>query len=125
MENTKSDNNTEKVCNYSYLIAMTGGNEHAIKEITDAFLAQISEELKSINDAISKSNYAIIKSFTHNMKTTVTIMGITSLTPVLHEMESLGASGKDIDRIATLNKTLNLICTQANAEIERDKYSFI
>jgi len=125
MNNNKSKNNAENVCNYTYLFAMTNGKEQAIKEITDVFLSQISEELKSINDAVTKSDYDDIKRFTHTMKTTVTIMGIAVLTPILQEMESLGASRNGIEKIAKLNKTLNRICRQAIDEIERDKFNFV
>jgi len=125
MNNNISNNDAEKVCSYKYLLAMTRGNEKAIKEITDVFLSQITKELKSINDAVSKSNYGDIKRFTHTMKTTITIMGIATLTPVLHEMESLGALATGIEKIEVLNKKLNKISTQAIDEIERNKYTFV
>ena len=133
MTNTNSENSLEKVCNYRYLLAMTGGKEQAIKDITDTFLSQISEELKSINDAILKSDYVVIKSIAHTMQSTVTIMGIAVLAPVLREMESLSASASgstplltsSVEKIKSLNEILNVICKQAIDEIERDKYNFI
>ena len=125
MMNEKSENSPEKVCNYRYLLTMTGGKEQAIKDITDTFLTQVSEELKSINDAVTKKNYALIKNIAHTMQSTVTVMGISIVAPVLHEMESLGASASDIEKITTMNQKLNLICKQAIDEIESDKYKFL
>ena len=59
------------------------------------------------------------------MKSTVSIMGISVLTPILLEMENLGAKATDIERIKELNLKLTLICKQAIAEIEREKHKML
>ena len=57
----------------------------------DVFLEQVPEELTSIEKAITQMDYAVIKSFSHTMKSSVSIMGITVLSPILQEMEGLAA----------------------------------
>lgn len=121
------------VCDLNYLTEMMGNKNHLINGIMDAFLTQIPEELKSINDAIIKEDYKTIKIFAHTMKSSVSIMGVSSLTPVLREMESLATiapnssvpSNTNIEKIKELNEKLNLVCQQAIEEIEKEKKNYV
>ncbi|OFY86164.1 MAG: hypothetical protein A3F72_06840 [Bacteroidetes bacterium RIFCSPLOWO2_12_FULL_35_15] len=111
----------ENVCNFNYLTEMVNGKKNLITEIMDTFLKQIPEDLKSINDAVVKKDYQHIRSLAHKMKSSVSIMGISSLTPVLQEMMDLGEKESDIEKIKELNQKLNLICKKAIEEIEKEK----
>ena len=95
------------VCDLKYLTEMMGSKNHLIKGIMDAFLEQVPDELNSINDAVKKSDYVCIKSLAHTMKSSVSIMGISTLTPILQEMENLGNSATNIERVKELNLKLN------------------
>lgn len=119
--NVKVNSITENVCNFNYLSEMVNGKKNLITEIMDTFLKQIPQELQSINDAILKKDYPLIKSLAHKMKSSVSIMGISSLTPVLQEMMDLGEKASDIEKIEKLNQKLNLICKKAIKEIEKEK----
>jgi HPt (histidine-containing phosphotransfer) domain-containing protein len=112
------------VCDLKYLTEMMGGKKHLIKRILDAFLIQIPEELNSINDAIIKINYPSIKSFAHTMKSSVSIMGISMLTPVLQEMEVLALAAVNIEKLKELNQELILICHLAIEEVETAKHGY-
>jgi HPt (histidine-containing phosphotransfer) domain-containing protein len=113
------------VCDLKYLTEMMGGKKHLIKGIMDAFLTQIPEELNSISEAIINANYASIKNFAHTMKSSVSIMGITMLTPVLQEMEALALTAMNIEKIKELNQELTLICHLALEEVEKDRENFV
>lgn len=119
------ENKIENVCNLNYLTEMMGNKKPLIGGIMDSFLQQIPEELKSINDAISKTDYATIKNFAHTMKSSVSIMGITVLTPILKEMEDLGKEATGIERIKELSIQLDFICAQAIKEIEKEKPNYV
>ena len=115
----------ENVCDLKYLSETMNGEKHLVKEIIDVFLKQIHEELLSINDAVVKADYIIIKNLAHTMRSTVSVMGISVLAPVLKEMENLSASAKDIEKIEELNTKLNLICNQAMEELEKVEHNYI
>lgn len=119
------DSDNKDICNLNYLSELMGGKKDLIREIMDVFLKQIPEELQSINDGITKLDYLIIKKFSHTMRSSLSVMGITILTSVLQEMEDLATRGVDIEKIKKLNQKLNLICKQAIAEIEREKIKYI
>jgi HPt (histidine-containing phosphotransfer) domain-containing protein len=115
----------EHVCDFNYLTEMMGGKKHLIKGIMDAFLVQIPDELKSINDALGKVNFASVKNFAHTMKSSVSIMGVSILTPVLREMESMALAATDIEKLYELNQELTLICHLAIEEVEKEKEKYV
>ena len=118
-------NCVENVCNISYLSEIVGGKKDLIRQIMDAFLSQVAENLPSITNAISKTDYLTINQITHSMKSSASIMGISAIRPVLEEMEVLGASATNIDRIKELNQMLNIVYRQAVAEIEKEKLNYV
>lgn len=117
--------NGENMSDLSYLIDMMNGKKALIKGVIDDFLSQIPGELQNIDTAIKKTDFALIKKFSHSMKSSVSIMGISSATVILKEMEDLGAKELNIDKINELNQRLNLICQKAIEEIETEKYNYL
>ena len=124
MIKSESEKNGENVSDLSYLTEMMGGKRHLVRGIMDLFLTQVPEELQTINDAITKTDYVIIKSFAHTMKSSVSMLGISILAPILQEMENLGTKAVDIEKIKVLNLELNLICKRAFEEIEIEKLKY-
>ena len=121
----KTENIPADICNIRYLNEMVHGNKTLMREIIDEFRVQISEELKRINDAVENTNYQVIKNLAHTMKSTVSIMGVTILTPALNEMESLAKNANDIEKIKTLIISLNIICKQIIDEVESNKEKYV
>lgn len=116
------------VCDLKYLTETMGGNKKLIKEIMDVFLKQVPQDLSGLNGAVSKLDYLNIKSFAHTLKSSVSIMGISVLAPILYEMEELAKGAASPDRyrdekIKKLNNQLNSICKQAIEEIEKEKHN--
>ncbi len=121
MTNNELTSVNGSVCNFSYLSEIMNSKKHLILGIMDIFLQQIPEELNGINDAILKNDYEITRRFAHTMKSSVAILGITVLNPILKEMERLSMEGSGIEQIRELSLQLNLICGQALAEVEKEK----
>ncbi len=115
----------KNMCNLSYLTETMGGKKKLIKEIMDVFLKQVPEELRSIEDAIQKTDYTAVKNIAHTMKSSVSIMGISVLEPILKEMENLGAERIRIEKIKELNQKLAAMCKQALSEIERERPKYV
>ncbi|MDO9256675.1 MAG: Hpt domain-containing protein [Bacteroidales bacterium] len=120
-----TEKSTENVCNISYLSEIVGGKKAMIKGILDAFLIQVANDLPAINDAIVKTDYGAIKKIAHAMKSSVSIMGMSVIKPVLEEMETLGASATNVERIKVLNQDLQLIVSRAIIEIEKEKLHYV
>ena len=114
-----------KVSDLGYLSETMGGNKKLINEIIDVFLKQAPEELSALNNAVEKTDYATIKNISHTMKSSVSIMGISSVASVLKELEELAKSGTYIEKIKLLNNNLNTICNRAIEEIKKEKSNYI
>ena len=131
MKNNDSENDTihensfeANVCDLKELIKMMNGKKHLIKEIIETFLEEIPKELFLINNAVEKIDYAGIKKFSHSLRSTVSIMGIALVEPILKEMEDLAKLTKNIDKIKLLNCELNVICMQAVVEIKKESNNY-
>lgn len=109
------------VCDFRYLKDLVNGKTDLITNIMDVFLKQVSEDLQCINEAIINTEYKTIKSCAHTMKSSVSIMGISVLKPVLEEMENMGIAKTGIEKIKQLNVELKEICLKAIVEIEKEK----
>lgn len=132
MKAHESENNNEilsqyaePVCDFKYLIGIVNGKTNLISGIMDVFLKQVPEELLSIKEAIKNTDYKTIRIYAHTMKSSVSIMGISSLKPVLKEMESHGIAEDNIEKIKRLNIKLNEICKKSFEEIKNEKLNYI
>lgn len=120
----EANKSTENVCNLKYLSETMGGKKKSIKEVIDTFVEQIPQQLLSINSAITKTNYSVIKRFAHLMRSSVSIMGISKLVPILQEMETLGTKATGIEKIKELYQQLDAICKHALEELEKAKADY-
>lgn len=115
---------SKKVINLNYLTDIMNGKKELIKETIEIFVTQASEDLPIITQAVNNTDYLMVKRFAHRMKSTVTMMGISSLSPVLEEMETLGKEAQNINRIKELNEKLNAIYATALEEIKIEKLKY-
>jgi CheY-like chemotaxis protein/two-component sensor histidine kinase len=114
----------KKVINLEYLTNIMSGKKELIRETIEIFIKQANEDLPIINEAIAKDDYLTVKRFAHRMKSTITMMGINSLSPVLEEMEILGTEKNNMKRIKELNEKLNSTYFQALEEIKIEKLKY-
>ncbi|MEJ7822239.1 MAG: PAS domain-containing protein [Chitinophagaceae bacterium] len=122
--NSKNKNtNMGNIINLDYLYTSVGGNKEIIVELFDIFLKQIPESLLVLDEAVSKADYLTIKQLSHKLKSTVSVMGISGLNPVLSEMESLGkaADPEGLETIKSLFGQVKEISSKAVVEIEDEK----
>ena len=82
-------NKTFEVINLEYLEELSGGDKVFEKSMVEQFLQQVPDELKAIQDAFTKSNYGEVAQIAHNMKTSISFMGLTEkLNPSLDYIEN-------------------------------------
>ncbi|MGI8581165.1 MAG: Hpt domain-containing protein, partial [Chitinophagaceae bacterium] len=122
--NSKNKNtNMGNIINLDYLYTSVGGNKEIIVELFDIFLKQIPESLLVLDEAVSKADYLTIKQLSHKLKSTVSVMGISELTHVLSEMESLGkaADPEGLETIKSLFGQVKEISSKAIVEVKIEK----
>lgn len=118
MENAEQTNQPEKICDLTYLSEMMGGKRNMIAELMNDFVEELPGELAILNDAVKNNAFTEIKQAAHKMKSTISIMGVACLQPLLNEMEQLAIEAKNdnMERINILSEEVTGLCEQALAE---------
>lgn len=115
---------TENKCNLNYLSEVMGGKKNLIKEVLDAFLKQVPQELEYLNDVISKEDFQKIINISHTMKSSLSIVGASGVLPLLNKIERLGALKENIQDIKELGNELDLMCKEIIEEIKKEYQTF-
>lgn len=97
-----------------YMQEVSNGNKEYEKTVTEQFLEMIPEDLKSLELAWRRKDFIMIRVLAHNMKTSVSVMGLTEkLQPYLDILEQT-----DMDEEALWNNitAVKNICIPALKE---------
>ena len=65
--------------NLNYLKEISNGDKSYEKTVTEQFIKLVPEEMLSMNDTIDAGNYLAVKKIAHNMKTSISVMGLNIL----------------------------------------------
>jgi len=106
-----------KVLDLGYLKELSGGKAVFEVNMIEQFLQQVPGELEALQDAFNKKNYRGVARIAHNMKTSVSFMGLTE--KLDHYLDYIEINASDREKnIYTLEKimTVNKICQQAIRE---------
>ncbi len=125
VNNSNGTSHANTLINLGFLTRSMHNKKEVIKETIDIVIKQIPLDAVSINDAVQGADYSKIKTSSHHMKSTVSLIGITALEKILEEMENLSASATGIEKIRTLNNSLALLTEQAITEIQEAQKNYI
>jgi CheY-like chemotaxis protein len=106
------------VIDLGYLQTLSKGDEIFEKDMIRSFSEQIPEELSELKAAIEQKDFKKIASVAHNMKSTVSYMGILQLTPLLQQME---LESENQANLADINDNFVLIDTTCKRALKEAK----
>jgi len=110
-ENANFSGYIDKVLDLRYLKELSGGNAVFEVSIIEQFLQQVPHELKALEDAFDKKNYTEVAQIAHNMKTSVSFLGLTEkLDPYLDYIENNACVEKENTNVQEKIMTVNKIC---------------
>ncbi len=122
MANTKHNKSITptccNVCNLDYLINITRGDKTRISNLISLFFTETQQELLLLSEAVEISDYAVISSISHKLKSAFLILGISVLEPVFKEMELLSSNSSAIRKIEELSHYILMVFNQARAEMK-------
>ncbi len=116
-ENDNSSGHTDKVLDLGYLKELSGGNAAFEVNMIEQFLQQLPGELETLQNAFNKKNYAGVAQIAHNMKTSVSFMGLTQ--KLEHYLDYMDMNASVLDNNADTREKIiavNKICQQAIRE---------
>jgi len=109
---------TSTVINMEYLRSLSNGDETFERNMIKAFSTQMPQELDNLKAAIDEKNYQRIGSVAHNMKSTVSYLGLQQLTPLLEEIEAECEAKNGLTRIHENFALIDTTCQLAIKEAE-------
>lgn len=102
-----------------YMKEISGGNTEYERTVTEQFIEAIPEDLLAIQTAWNDKNIKSMQQLSHNLKTTISIMGLSELLqPFLDEIEY---NELNEESFAKNFKSISLICT---ASVEEAKHFY-
>lgn len=111
----------EQYINLDFLIESFNGNKALILEIIDSFLEQFPEDFTILENAVLEQNYLIIQKSSHKMKSTISVIGLTSLDDTLSQMEKLASESKNITSITNHFEKVKEVCHLALIQLEKER----
>jgi signal transduction histidine kinase/DNA-binding NarL/FixJ family response regulator len=116
---TNGAKNGYRYINLQYMRDISKGDNDYEKTVTGQFLEAIPEGLSDIEEAWKKSNISVVRRVAHDMKTSVSIMGLNDmLDPYLDQLEY-----NELDETAFQNTFLHLQIT-CNAALEEARHFY-
>jgi signal transduction histidine kinase/CheY-like chemotaxis protein len=116
-----STNNTA-VININYLRSLSKGDEKFEKKMIESFSEQIPQEINELKSAIDQKNYKKIGSVAHNMKSTVSYLGLQKLILLLEEIEIESKNGitRILQNFAMIDSTCQIAIKEADKLISTE-----
>ena len=110
-----------RIIDTHYLKEVSSGNLDFEKTVTEQFMDEIPGELVAIDQAWNAGDRESVRQFAHNMRTTVSIMGLNEkLAPFLDELETNWLSEQSYHtNFSQLRDTLNLALEEARTLYEQ------
>ena len=108
-----------QMINLDYLRAIGGGKSDFVNKMVAQFLMQGKRDLHALENSFEREDYDLAKSVAHNLKTTVSFVGLTEKLdlPLTYIEESI-LNEKDSKYMIIAMSTVKAICNQALAEAE-------
>ncbi|HET9825165.1 MAG TPA: ATP-binding protein, partial [Chitinophagaceae bacterium] len=113
-----SDNEVT-VIDMEYLRSLSKGDKEFEKNMMKTFTEQIPRELDDLKKAIGARNFKKIGSIAHNMKSTISFLGIHQLTPLLEQIETDSHGKNGITRINENFVSVEATCQLAIREVNK------
>jgi signal transduction histidine kinase/DNA-binding response OmpR family regulator len=113
-----------ELLNLDYLKEISGGNAEFEKSMIEQFLLQVPGELEAMKEAFDKTNYPELSHIAHNLKTSVSFMGLAN--KLDHHLDYIennagiqNANHKVGEQIMSVNNICKKVLQEAKDYLER------
>lgn len=111
-----------KLYNLDNLISMIGSDSESIKEFVDLFLDTSVQTMNELNSSYEAENISQVGAMAHKLKSSIDLMGISSLKTDIRSIEKIGKELKNVNMlkelISNLNQVLQLVHKQMKEEFK-------
>ncbi|HYG40535.1 MAG TPA: Hpt domain-containing protein [Cytophagales bacterium] len=110
----------EKVTNLKYLREFSNNDVVFMKDMINIFIDTIGDDLRAIEDAWHKEDYALVRSTVHKMKPSYQFMGIADLREDILKLEQLSKASENPPEMKRLIRKITENTILAIKELEVD-----
>jgi len=107
------------ITDLNYLKTMSGGDDRFIAEMIGLFREQIDEYNDAMPRLVRDQDHQNLSRMAHKAKSSVAVMGMTSTSELLKELELLARDGKETGRYEGLVEEFLQNARQAIEELEK------
>jgi signal transduction histidine kinase/DNA-binding NarL/FixJ family response regulator len=118
-ENGKAKEEDFSCIDLSYLEEIAEGNSEFVRKMISAFLNQAPGMLNDMKKFTAEKRWKELRGVSHKIKPSLDFVGIHSLKETVGNLEKYSAEESNLELIPGMVKEVNLICTQAIAELEK------
>ena len=119
-QKSTNEASNESVIDISVIDKYSRGNKEFKNEIIREFVSTVPDSISSLENAIIEGNYQEIGHIAHDMKTTIHVMGLTTLVgDLLKQIENFAKSNTGLSLILNLFSDIKRVCMRAVGEANR------
>ncbi|WP_339924703.1 Hpt domain-containing protein [uncultured Cyclobacterium sp.] len=119
------EDSQEKRYNLENLEEISGGSNEFVIEMIKLFISQSENTIPGFEQAMENKNYKVIRDLAHQIKPSIDNIKITSLMPIIREVEHLAEmenqTGELSSKIMEVNAGLKVVIFQLQAELIKRK----
>jgi HPt (histidine-containing phosphotransfer) domain-containing protein len=110
--------NLNKHTDLSYLNQLANGSDEFISKMTAIFLEQTPEALENLDKHLAAKDWKALRGTAHKMKSSLSIMGIKELEPVVADLENFCDKEINLDKVPALVDQVKIVCKEAMEELK-------
>ena len=104
----------------TYLNQVFYGNESMVQEIVQLFLDQAPELATTMTQCVRLARWQDLHPLAHKLKSSVTMLGMSDLAPIVLEIEQVSKFGRDPALLPQLVSNLNVHLEMVTLSLRRD-----
>ncbi len=109
---------SDKLHNLDFVNSMAGGNQDFINQLLTLFVDSVPESIALINKHYENNDLENLAKEAHKLKSTINTVQIPSFIEKIKEIEMIGKTGQDLDKLPTLIAEFNDIMPRAVEQVK-------
>ena len=109
----------DKLFDLQELRTIAAGDKVFFSEMVRLFISQNEAALLDIRTQVAKKEFSLIKGILHKMKPSIMVMGVTTATEIIKQVEQLELSAMKEPGFTELLKQLETILKEVNDQLRK------
>ena len=100
---TNKNDEAERVTNLDYLLDLSKGNNHFVREMIETFLIENPKEIEQLENAIKQKDFEMIKQAAHLLQSSIAFVGLNKvIEDEVYEIEKIADEKSKMKKVEIL-----------------------